>query len=427
MVVTVEDPDLGPTTQLGVPIHLLATPGAIVGGQPRVGAHNDEVWSAVGLTDAQIDGDHPGPRTRWWCRRRPRRSARWATRPCSVRALAEPGESRGPLAGLTLLDFGQYLAGPFGPMILGDLGMDVIKVEPVTGDGMRMGGAPFFGCQRGKRDIAINLKDPDGLALAMELVAEADVVHHNMTKGTAARLGLDYEACKRANPDVIYCNTYAYGLNGPLSTFGGLDPLYQASAGLEYEAGGVQHGHQPLYYRFGMCDAANAMLSVVGVLAAIVHRDRTGEGQELWTSLMDGGAWHASDVLLKADGTPSFRPKVDVGQHGFGPEYRLYETQDWWIQVAALTPEQWRALCATLDVPDDDDRWTVTGQLEAAFRTRTAISWSRAARRRRRAQRGRRSRPRAGTGRSTTPTPSGSGWWWSTTTRSSGACASSAS
>jgi len=377
MVVTVDDPDLGATTQLGVPVHLLGSPGGITSGQPRVGAHNDEVWSSVGLTNAQIDAitraPNPGvvpPLAT------PIRSTGDST--VRVRALAEPGESRGPLKGLVLLDFGQYLAGPFGPMILGDLGMDVIKIEPVTGDGMRMGAAPFFGCQRGKRDIAINLKDPDGLALAMEMVAKADVVHHNMTKGTAARLGLDYAACKQANPDVIYCNTYAYGLHGPLSAFGGLDPLYQASAGLEYEVGGVQHGHNPLYYRFGMCDAANAMLSVVGMLTALVHRDRTGEGQELWTSLMDGGAWHASDVLLHADGTPSKRPKVDVGQHGFAPEYRLYETQDWWLQIAALRPEQWTALCRVLDVPDDDDHWTVTGQLEAAFRTKTAIVWSRA-------------------------------------------------
>jgi len=377
MVVTVDDPDLGATTQLGVPVHLLGSPGGITSGQPRVGAHNDEVWSSVGLTNAQIDAitraPNPGvvpPLAT------PIRSTGDST--VRVRALAEPGESRGPLDGLVLLDFGQYLAGPFGPMILGDLGMDVIKIEPVTGDGMRMGAAPFFGCQRGKRDIAINLKDPDGLALAMEMVAKADVVHHNMTKGTAARLGLDYAACKQANPDVIYCNTYAYGLHGPLSAFGGLDPLYQASAGLEYEVGGVQHGHNPLYYRFGMCDAANAMLSVVGMLTALVHRDRTGEGQELWTSLMDGGAWHASDVLLHADGTPSKRPKVDVGQHGFAPEYRLYETQDWWLQIAALRPEQWTALCRVLDVPDDDDHWTVTGQLEAAFRTKTAIVWSRA-------------------------------------------------
>ena len=87
------------------------------------------------------------------------------------------------LEGVRLIDFGQYLAGPFGPMIIGDLGAEVIKVEPVTGDGMRLAGKPFFGCQRGKRDIALNIKDPKGLEIALELIATADIVHHNMTAG----------------------------------------------------------------------------------------------------------------------------------------------------------------------------------------------------------------------------------------------------
>jgi crotonobetainyl-CoA:carnitine CoA-transferase CaiB-like acyl-CoA transferase len=285
-------------------------------------------------------------------------------------------DDRGPLAGLRLIDFGQYLAGPFGPMILSDLGMDVIKVEPVTGDGMRMAGKPFFGCQRGKRDIALNIKTPEGHDIAMELVRRADVVHHNMTKGTATRLNLDYEACKAVRPDIVYCNTYAYGLEGPLSHFGGLDPLYQAATGLEYEAGATHHGHDPLYYRFGMCDAANAMLSVVGVLTALVHRARTGEGQELWTSLLDGGAVFASDAMVRPDGTPVPRPRLDAGQTGLAPEYRQYETQDGWVQVAALQPEQWDALCTTLGVDPSLDRRTAEAQLELRFRTRTAVSWS---------------------------------------------------
>src|SRR5262249_28445385 len=155
---------------------------------------------------------------------------------------------------------------------------------------MRMAGKPFVGCQRGKRDIALNIKTPEGHEIAMELVRRADVVHHNMTKGTAARLDLDHEPCKSAQPDIVYCNAYAYGLAGRVSAGGGLATLYQAATGIEYEAGATQHGHDPLYYRFGMCDAANAMLSVVGVLTALVRRARTGEGQELWTSLLDGGA-----------------------------------------------------------------------------------------------------------------------------------------
>ena len=266
-----------------------------------------------------------------------------------------------------LLDFGQYVAGPFGPMILADLGAEVIKVEPVTGDGMRLVGKPFFGCQRGKRDIALNVKDPRGRELALELVATADVVHHNMTRGTAARLGLDYGACRAVRPDVIYCNCYAYGPEGPLARLGGLDPLFQASSGLEYDAGATHAGNPPLYYRFGMCDTGNAMLSVVGVLLALRHRDHTGEGQELWTSLLDAGAVFASDAFL-IDGAPVDRPGLDPGLHGLGPGYRLYETADGWLQVAALTDEARAALRSCVGVETD-------AALEPAFRTRASAAW----------------------------------------------------
>lgn len=297
----------------------------------------------------------------------------------------------GALDGVVVLDFGQYLAGPFGPMILSDLGADVIKVEPVTGDGMRLAGKPFFGCQRGKRDIALDLKSEQGLELALELIAKADIVHHNMTAGVAKKLGIAYEDAKRVNPDVVYCNTWAYGLEGPLAHFGGLDPLYQASAGLEYEAGAVHTGNAPLYYRFGMCDAANAMLSVVGSLAALFHQRRTGEGQELWTSLMDGGAVFASDALL-VDGEPVERPRLDQGLHGTDACYRLYETQgDGWIQIAAVKESEWVALCGAVGAPElaDDARFAVAelrrenraaleDLLAQRFLTRTALSWTHA-------------------------------------------------
>ena len=226
------------------------------------------------------------------------------------------------LEGVRLIDFGQYLAGPFGPMVIGDLGADVIKVEPVAGDGMRMAGGPFFGCQRGKRSIAIDLKNERGREIALQLVERADIVHHNMTAGVAVRLGIGYEDCKRVKPDIVYCNTWAYGLEGPLARFGGLDPLYQASAGLEYEQGPVREGNTPNYLRFGMTDTANAMLSVVGCLAALYHQRVSGEGQELWTSLLDGGSMFASDALL-VDGEAVPRPRLDKAQTGTDALYRL--------------------------------------------------------------------------------------------------------
>ncbi len=294
------------------------------------------------------------------------------------------------LEGVRLVDFGQYLAGPFGPMILGDLGAEVIKVEPVTGDGMRMASKPFFGCQRGKRDIALNIKQERGLAIARELIATADVVHHNMTAGVATKLGIDYEACRAVKPDIVYCNTWAYGLEGPLARFGGLDPLYQASSGLEHESGAVHEGNTPIYYRFGMCDASNAMLSVVAVLSALYHRKRTGEGQEVWTSLFDGGAIFTSDAHL-VHGTPAPRPHLDKELTGVSPTYRLYRTQDEdWICVAAVKDRDFEALCRALGLPEiaadarfatDADRRKHRRQLETVleprFRTKTATFWTR--------------------------------------------------
>jgi crotonobetainyl-CoA:carnitine CoA-transferase CaiB-like acyl-CoA transferase len=293
------------------------------------------------------------------------------------------------LEGVRLIDFGQYLAGPFGPMVIGDLGADVIKVEPVTGDGMRMAGQPFFGCQRGKRSLALDLKKERGHEIALKLVERADIVHHNMTAGVAVRLGIGYEDCKRVKPEIVYCNTWAYGLEGPLAHFGGLDPLYQASAGLEYEQGPVREGNAPNYLRFGMTDTANAMLSVVGCLAALYHQRVSGEGQELWTSLLDGGSMFASDALL-VDGEALPRPRLDKAQTGTDALYRLYETQEGWIQIAAVEDAQWESLAAALGAADlasdprfatraarSENRRQLESLLEPRFTTRTAIVWSR--------------------------------------------------
>lgn len=294
------------------------------------------------------------------------------------------------LEGVTLVDFGQYLAGPFGPMVIGDLGANVIKVEPVTGDGMRGVNKPFFGCQRGKRDIALDLKTERGHDVALRLIERADIVHHNMTAGVAKKLRIAYDDCKAVNEDVVYCNTWAYGLEGPLARFGGLDPLFQAAAGIEYDAGPVHEGNPPLYLRFGMTDTANAMLSVVGCLAALYHQRKTGDGQELWTSLLDGAAVLEADAML-VDGVPVERPRLDKGQYGIDACYRLYQTSDGgYIQIAAVKPAHWVALCEVLGLPElaadprfatAADRRTNRAELEAllepVFVTRTGVTWSR--------------------------------------------------
>ena len=357
LAATVNDPTHGATTQMGIPIHLMGTPGSIKGPQPRVGEHTREILDSL-----------------------PPRSA------SPRRATGTAKAHKHALDGVTVIDFGQYLAGPFANMIFADLGANVIKVEPVTGDSMRMASKPFFGCQRGKRSVALNLKDPDALAAAHDLMRGADVVHHNMTRGVATKLGIDYAASRALRDDIIYCNTYAYGLPDPLGHFGGLDPLYQASSGLEYESGSVASGNAPLYYRFGMCDASNALLSAVGVLLALHHRDTTGAGQELWTSLHDGGVFFSSDVFIDGNGVAHKRPSLDKGLHGTDALYRLYATQDdAWICIAAVTDEHWAALNTVLGTEHltNDPRFAsrsaraqhraqLESLLEPAFRTRTA-------------------------------------------------------
>jgi crotonobetainyl-CoA:carnitine CoA-transferase CaiB-like acyl-CoA transferase len=300
----------------------------------------------------------------------------------------------GPLEGIRVLDFGQFLAGPFGPMLLADLGADVIKVEPTRGDGMRQVViGSFMGCQRGKRDIAIDLKQPDGLRLALELVKTADIVHHNMTLGTADRLGIGYEHCKAVRPDILYCNTFMYGPIGPLASFGGVDPLAQAAAGIEWEEGPVAEGNPPLWYRYGHGDVAAAIPSVSAVLIALYHRNRTGEGQFMWTSLLHGSMVYTADSWLAADGTPSPRPTLDREQLGLDALYRLYETQDGWLQLAAVRDEHWRALCRVVERDDlaDDPRFAtpheraqhrdeLTTALADAFMADLATNWRRALR-----------------------------------------------
>jgi crotonobetainyl-CoA:carnitine CoA-transferase CaiB-like acyl-CoA transferase len=300
----------------------------------------------------------------------------------------------GPLEGLRVIDFGQYLAGPFGPMLLADLGADVIKVEPTRGDGMRSTVVgSFMGCQRGKRDIALDLKQPEGLRIALELVAGADIVHHNMTLGTADRLGVGYEHCKAVRPDILYCNTFMYGAAGPLAHLGGLDPLGQAASGIEWEQGPVAGGNPPMWYRYGHGDVASAMPSVTALLIALFHRNRTGEGQSMWSSIFHGSMLYTADSWLAADGTPAPRSELDAEQLGLDALYRLYETQDGWLQLAAVREEHWPALCRVLGRGPllDDPRFAtsadrtahrseLTAELERAFTGDLATNWRRALR-----------------------------------------------
>jgi crotonobetainyl-CoA:carnitine CoA-transferase CaiB-like acyl-CoA transferase len=249
-----------------------------------------------------------------------------------------------------VLDLGSYLAGPYGPMLLADLGADVIKVETTSGDAMRPTGWAFAGCQRGKRGVALDLKSPATRPALEALVRWADVVHHNLRMPAARRLGLDYETLRPLNPEMVYCHTSSYGPRGPRADWPGYDQLFQAQCGWEVLGAGA--GNPPMWHRFGFMDHQCALASVVATLLALYQRGQTGQGQFVTASLLGSGALTTSETYRTADGDLAPFAGIDRDQTGTGPAYRMMQLADGWIAVAARTPAQQIALCSVAGTHD---------------------------------------------------------------------------
>jgi len=261
-------------------------------------------------------------------------------------------EQRWPLQGLKVLDFGNFLAGPLGPMLLADLGADVIKVEATTGDPMRWADWPFAGCQRGKRTIALDLKSAAAKPALAALVRWADVVHHNLRMPAARKLGLDAAALRSINPDIVFCHASSYGPRGARADWPGYDQLFQASCG--WERAGAGEGNPPMWHRFGFMDHQCAMSSVVATLAAVYERDRTGRATDVAASLLGAGVLTTSETYLQADGALAPMAALDHEQMSTAPGVRLLHCADGWIAVVARSDEQVSALCRSVacDHPD---------------------------------------------------------------------------
>jgi crotonobetainyl-CoA:carnitine CoA-transferase CaiB-like acyl-CoA transferase len=331
-VVEVDDPELGPIRHIGPLLEFSATPGMVTGPAPRSGQHTDDV-----VAEAELVDNHPSP----------------AHYRDSEMDLAHP------LAGIRVLDLGLGVAGPFTGRVLADLGADVIKVNALHDtywSGTHMG----LGTNRGKRSIAVNLKHPEGRAAMEKLVARADVVATNWRPGAAARLGLDYQTLSQKYPGIIYCNTRGYE-KGPRSELPGTDQNAAALTGTEWEDGACDAGNPPLWSRANMGDTGNALLAAIAIVSAIYHRDRTGGGQEVSTSIVNAGLLHTSYAWIQADGTPSDWGQVDGDQYGLSPFYRLYQGSDGgWLFLAAVSEEERTRLFGLIDglaaVASDDKK-----------------------------------------------------------------------
>ncbi len=349
LVTQVNDPELGPITELGLSLKFSATPGAIRGSAVRPGADTDEILRVLNDRDAQ------DARTRGESK--------------------ISGSMRHPLEGIRIVDCGMFAAGPYATMLLSDLGADVIKVEPPDGDTMRPTEKAFVGVQRGKRSAAIDLKNPQGLEIFRRMVARADIVQHNLRLAVAERLGIGYEALRQINPKIIYCHGTGYGSKGPLSELSGFEMTYQAHCGLEVAQAG--DGNPPVLVSGAPMDLFTAMLSATSMLMALHHRDRTGEGQRIECPQFASGFVFESQIFVTRDSV-SPRFELDREQTGFGPFYRIYETRDGgWVCVSCPDRERQMRLLDTLGIAANNDglRPQLTREMETRFRERDADEW----------------------------------------------------
>jgi crotonobetainyl-CoA:carnitine CoA-transferase CaiB-like acyl-CoA transferase len=290
--------------------------------------------------------------------------ARLCETPGSVRALAEPiaappawpphlpppgdggEEASSPLDGVRVLDLGTVIAGAHAGGVLANLGADVIKIEPVEGDPFRSDGGGFCAYNRGKRGLGLDLKQPAAKALFYDLVRQADVVLDNYRYGVRTRLGIDYATLKAINPRIISCSINAYGDKGPRATLPGFDPLLQAEGGMQQAQGGDD---EPILHTIPVNDVATAAVVSCAVVAALNARARTGEGQEIITSLMAQSlTFQLAEVVDYAG-----RPPNDLGGRDcLGPRalHRFYECADGWLAVVCETADEAEALGRVLGV-----------------------------------------------------------------------------
>lgn len=219
-----------------------------------------------------------------------------------------PSGAPTPLDGLRVVDFSHFIAGPFATMILADMGAEVLKIEaPGRGDDLRRyppmhpqldQGAPFLWTNRNKKSVSLDLKSPDGLAVARELIAKADVVVENFSAGVMDRLGLSYESCRALNPRLVYCSVAAYSRSGAFADRMGFDPIAQAESGfISMNGYADREGVRALS---PVMDISTAMMVGNAILGALLARERSGTGQQVEVSLFDNAVLMTGYATLQS-------------------------------------------------------------------------------------------------------------------------------
>jgi alpha-methylacyl-CoA racemase len=309
----------------------------------------------------------------------------------------EPGASRAALGDVRVLDLTRHFPGPYCTLILGDLGADVVKLEPVAGgdplrsvpplrDGMSV---MFQALNRNKRSIALDLRSDPGREAALRLAASCDVVVEGFRPGVMEHLGLGYAELRARNPGLVLCRLTGYGQDGPYHERAGHDLDYVAAAGI---LGLARCGDRPVVPPVQIGDMSAGQSAAIAILAALHERASSGRGQELDVAVLDGllgwmsmrlavhlaGAEPGSAAASGEDGGA-----VSVGLDGRHPCYRVYACADGHLAVAALEPRFWQQLVEALGLPElsgsglasGEEARRVSERVEAVLRRHTAAEW----------------------------------------------------
>ncbi|HEY3798139.1 MAG TPA: CoA transferase [Caulobacteraceae bacterium] len=267
---------------------------------------------------------------------------------------ATPAASKGaspatPLQGVKVLDLGNVIAAPFAATILASFGAEVIKVESREGDPFRMP-PTFLSYNRGKRGLALDMKHEEAVRVFLEMVAKADVVLDNFRFGVRERLGITYEQLKKVNPRIISLSVTGYGDDVARQTLPAFDPLLQAESGQQQAQGG--YGNEPVMHQIPVNDITTAAMASFAVVGALLARERTGEGQEITTSLATTSVMAQIGQMVTYPGGPA--PAMGAPDCiGVSALERFYECQDDWIAIACTTPASYTGLCEALGLAGD--------------------------------------------------------------------------
>ncbi len=298
------------------------------------------------------------------------------------------------LQNIKVLDFTRVLAGPYATMILGDMGAEIIKVEPLEGDESRswpptldQGESGYFcAINRNKKAITLNLKDPLAPKIVADLARNVDVVIENFTPGVAKKLHIDYETLSKENPGLVYCSLSGFGQNGPYRDKKAYDPIIQGMTGLMSITG--EKGRSPVKVGIPITDLVAALNAVIAVQSALLYRQVTGQGQYVDVALYDSLV-----SLLTVMASEYFATDVVPGRYGMNHIHRVpaqaFETMDGsYVQVVATNESMYPKFCQVIGIPEliEDERFLTNNMrvenreiivpiLEERMRTKSSAEW----------------------------------------------------